>query len=67
MSGLLGLGPDDFRVLGLALAAFGGGDAEHPAEEEDRERAAGLHELLTQWNYLPPPSDTGGAANQAAA
>lgn len=67
MSGLLGLSPEDFRVLGLALAAFGRGDSEDPAEEDDRERAAGLHEILTQQGFLPVSTETAARADRAAA
>lgn len=58
---VLDLEPEDFQLIGLALAAFaappGGNppDDAHDGEvdDEDREQAEFLHELLTDWGHLP--------------
>jgi hypothetical protein len=50
---LLGLGPEDFRVMGLALAEFGAGQSNDQANERDREQARGLHDTLTRWGFIP--------------
>lgn len=49
---MLGLAPDDFRVIGLALAEFATEGPCHTTEELDQARAVLLHEQLTGRGYL---------------
>lgn len=72
VNGFLGLEPGDFWVIGRALQDFANGAASDPEDEDDREQAAGLHETLSRWNYLPaskphPAGPHPGTAEQAAA
>lgn len=60
-SHVLGMEPEDFRVIGLALAAFAAPTGGNPpddahdcaVDDEDREQAELLHELLIDWGHLP--------------
>lgn len=52
MSGTLGLGPEDFRVLGLALAEFSAGTPTDPDNDTDREHAENRVTDLARWGFI---------------
>lgn len=58
MTGTLGLGPEDFRVVGLALAEFAAGRSTDPQNDTDREHAQGLLDQLTSWGFIPRAQDS---------
>lgn len=58
-SGMLGLEPDSFRIIGLALAEFAAGEARDSVDDENREQAGFLHETLISWGYVNPEKPSG--------
>lgn len=58
MRGTLGLGPEDFRVLGLALAEFAAGTPSDLGDDTDREHAENLLAELTRWGFIGPGQPT---------
>jgi hypothetical protein len=71
--GVLGLGSDDFRIIGRAVAEFAARASTGPLDESDREQAAGLHDTLASWGFVPhtpvhpdsPGCDTGSTRTPA--
>lgn len=53
MSGVLALAPDDYRVLGLALAEFATGKRSRQATDDDRDQAGALLDTLINWGLVP--------------